>query len=68
MKKAVRNLVFRAAFCYAFFKQLRSFPQNPIKQEGGMRSSLTLPDGYEMVEDVYTEVVISPASVSDESK
>lgn len=29
---------------------------------------LSLPDGYEMVEDVYTEVVISPASVSDESK
>ena len=28
---------------------------------------LSLPDGYEMVEDVYTEVVISPASVSDES-
>lgn len=29
---------------------------------------LSLPGGYEMVEDVYTEVVISPASVSDESK
>lgn len=29
---------------------------------------LSLPDGYEMVEDVYTEVVIAPASVSDESK
>ena len=29
---------------------------------------LSLPDGYEMVEDVYTEVVISPAPVSDESK
>lgn len=29
---------------------------------------LSLPDGYEMVEDVYTKVVISPASVSDESK
>ena len=29
---------------------------------------LSLPDGYEMVEDVYTEVVISPASVSDEGK
>ena len=29
---------------------------------------LSLPDGYEMVEDVYTEVVISPTSVSDESK
>ena len=29
---------------------------------------LSLPDGYEMVADVYTEVVISPASVSDESK
>ena len=29
---------------------------------------LSLPDGYEMVDDVYTEVVISPASVSDESK
>ena len=29
---------------------------------------LSLPDGYEMVEDVYTEVVISPDSVSDESK
>ena len=29
---------------------------------------LSLPDGYEMVEDVYTEVVISPASDSDESK
>lgn len=29
---------------------------------------LSLLDGYEMVEDVYTEVVISPASVSDESK
>ena len=29
---------------------------------------LSLPDGYEMVEDVYTDVVISPASVSDESK
>lgn len=29
---------------------------------------LSLPDGYEMVGDVYTEVVISPASVSDESK
>ena len=29
---------------------------------------LSLPDGYEMVVDVYTEVVISPASVSDESK
>lgn len=29
---------------------------------------LSLPDGYEMVEDVYTEVVISPASVSDERK
>lgn len=29
---------------------------------------LSLPDGYEMVEDVYIEVVISPASVSDESK
>lgn len=29
---------------------------------------LSLPDGYEMVEDVYTEVVISPASVSDESE
>lgn len=29
---------------------------------------LSLPDGYEMVEDVYTEVVISTASVSDESK
>lgn len=29
---------------------------------------LSLPDGYEMVEDIYTEVVISPASVSDESK
>lgn len=29
---------------------------------------LSLPDGYEMVEDVYTEVVILPASVSDESK
>lgn len=29
---------------------------------------LSLPDGYEMVEDVYTEVVISPAFVSDESK
>ena len=29
---------------------------------------LSLPGGYEMVEDVYTEVVISPTSVSDESK
>lgn len=29
---------------------------------------LSLPDGYEMVEDVYTEVVISPTSVSNESK
>lgn len=29
---------------------------------------LSLPDGYEMVEDLYTEVVILPASVSDESK
>lgn len=29
---------------------------------------LSLPDGYEMVDDVYTEVVILPASVSDESK
>ena len=29
---------------------------------------LSLPARHEMVEDVYTEVVISPASVSDESK
>ena len=40
------------------------------KEDGNYKVpvKLSLPDGYEMVEDVYTEVVISPASVSDESK
>ena len=41
-----------------------------LKEAGNYKVpvKLSLPDGYEMVEDVYTEVVISPASVSDESK